>query len=240
MAPKIEVTRREFVKDAGGLLIGFSLVDSAVLPRVFAASPAETITAPSPSRLDSWLRIDKEGLVHVFTGKTEIGMGVGTAYAQIVAEELDVPLDRVVMVMGDTAITADQGGVGGSTSIMLGAKPLRNASANARYLLTQMASQRLGVPANEIEVKDGVVRVKGDASKSVSYAELIGSGDLNDTLKVTGEGFGLNVRARANRRIHRRTRSWESRCRARILRPKFSAISNTSRTSACRGCYMAA
>ncbi len=193
MAPKIEVTRREFVKDAGGLLIGFSLVDSAVLPRVFAASPAETITAPSPSRLDSWLRIDKEGLVHVFTGKTEIGMGVGTAYAQIVAEELDVPLDRVVMVMGDTATTADQGGVGGSTSIMLGAKPLRNASANARYLLTQMASQRLGVPANEIEVKDGVVRVKGDASKSVSYAELIGSGDLNDTLKVTGEGFGLNV-----------------------------------------------
>lgn len=193
MAPKIEVTRREFVKDGGGLLIGFSLVDSAVFPRVLAASPAETITAPSPTRLDSWLRIDKEGLVHVFTGKTEIGMGVGTAYAQIVAEELDVPLDRVVMVMGDTAITADQGGVGGSTSIMLGAKPLRNASANARYLLTQMASQRLGVPVNGIEVKDGVVRVKGDASKNVSYAELIGAGDLNDTLKVTGEGFGLNV-----------------------------------------------
>ncbi len=197
MAPKITVSRREFVKDAGGLLIGFSLADSAVLPRVLAAAAAETITAPSPSRLDSWLRIDKEGIVHVFTGKPEIGMGVGTAYAQIVAEELNVSLDHVVLVMGDTASTANQGGVGGSTSIMLGAKPLRNAAANARYLLTQLASRRLGVPADELEVTEGVVSVKGsakgDASKSVSYADLTGGDDLNDALKVSGEGFSLNV-----------------------------------------------
>ena len=164
MAPKLTVTRREFVKDAGGLLIGFSLADSAVLPRVLAAASPETVAAPSPGRLDSWLRIDKEGLVHVFTGKPEIGMGVGTAYAQIVAEELDVPLDHVQLVMGDTASTANQGGVGGSTSIMLGAKPLRNAAANARFLLTQMASRRLGVPADQLEVKEGVFRVKGDAT----------------------------------------------------------------------------
>ena len=197
MAPKMTVSRREFVKDAGGLLIGFSLADSAVLPRVLAAASPETIAAPSPSRLDSWLRIDKEGLVHVFTGKPEIGMGVGTAYAQIVAEELDVPVDRVVLVMGDTASTANQGGVGGSTSIMLGSKPLRNAAANARYLLTELASRRLGVPADELEVIDGIVRVKGsakgDTSKSVSYAELAGAGDLNDALKVSGDGFSLNV-----------------------------------------------
>jgi nicotinate dehydrogenase subunit B len=193
MAPKLTVTRREFVKDAGGLLIGFSLADSAVLPRVLAAASPESVAAPSPSRLDSWLRIDKEGLVHVFTGKPEIGMGVGTAYAQIVAEELDVPLDHVQLVMGDTASTANQGGVGGSTSIMLGAKPLRNAAANARFLLTQMASRRLGVPADQLEAKDGVFRVKGDATKSVSYADLAGGGDLNDALKVSGDGFGLNV-----------------------------------------------
>src|SRR5579863_6182024 len=193
MAPKITVTRREFVKDAGGLLIGFSLADSGVLPRVYAAAAPETISVVSPSRLDSWLRIDKEGIVHVFTGKPEIGMGVSTAYAQIVAEELDVPLDRVVLVMADTATTANQGGVGGSTSIMLGSKPLRNAAANARYLLTQLASRRLGVPAENLEVKDGVVHVKGDASRSVSYAELASAGNLNDALKVSGNGFSLNV-----------------------------------------------
>ncbi len=197
MAPTIKVSRREFVKDAGGLLIGFSLADSAVLPRVLAAAAGETLTAPSPSRLDSWLRIDKEGLVHVFTGKPEIGMGVSTAYAQIVAEELDVPFSHVELVMGDTASTANQGGVGGSTSIMLGSKPLRNAAANARYMLVQMASRRLGVPVEELEVKEGVVYVKGrsngDASKSVSYAELAGGGDLNEALKVSGNGFSLNV-----------------------------------------------
>src|ERR1700747_2188108 len=178
MAPKITVSRREFVKDAGGLLIGFRMGDSAVLPRVLAAASPDSVVAPPPNRLDSWLRIDKEGIVHVFTGKPEIGMGVGTAYAQIIAEELDVPLDRVQLVMGDTASTANQGGVGGSTSIMLGSKLLRNAAANARSLLTQLASQRLGVPADELEVIDGTVHVKGsakgDASRSVSYADLTG------------------------------------------------------------------
>ena len=193
MAPRIEISRREFVKDAGGLLIGFSLADSAVLPRVLGAATPETLAAPSPDRLDSWLRIDKEGIVHVFTGKPEIGMGVGTAYAQIVAEELDVPLDHVQLVMGDTASTANQGGVGGSTSIMLGSKPLRNASANARYMLTQLAAKRLGVSAEELVVKNGVVSVKNAPGKSVTYAELASAGDLNDALKVSGDGFSLNV-----------------------------------------------
>src|SRR6202051_2603751 len=165
MAPKITVSRREFVKDAGGLLIGFSLADSAVLPRVFAAAAPETFAAPSPSRLDSWLRIDKEEIVHIFTGKPEIGMGVGTAYSQIVAEELDVTLDRIQLVMGDTASTTNQGGVGGSTSIMLGSKPLRNAAANARYLLTQLASRRLGVPSEQPKVENGIGSVIGGASK---------------------------------------------------------------------------
>ncbi len=195
MAPNNKVTRRNFVKDAGGLLIGFSLAESAVLPRVLAAAAPESIAAPSPNRLDSWLRIDKDGIVQVFTGKPEIGMGVSTAYAQIVAEELDVPFDRVRLVMADTASTTNQGGVGGSTSIMLGAKPLRNAAASARYLLVQSASRRLGVPADELEVKDGVVRVKGATSRSVSYAELAGAGVLNEPLKVSGDGFSLNVEA---------------------------------------------
>ena len=68
----------------------------------------------------------------MFTGKAEIGMGVQTALSQIVAEELDAPFEHVAFVMGDTAITPDQGGVGGSTSIAQGGKPLRNAAATAR------------------------------------------------------------------------------------------------------------
>src|SRR5712691_1461019 len=193
MAPKTTLSRREFVKDTGGLLIGFSLADSAIVPRLLAAASPESVATPSPSRLDAWLRIGKDGMVHVFTGKPEIGMGVETGYAQIVAEELDVSVDRVDFVLGDTALTANQGGVGGSTSIMMGAKPLRNAAANARYLLTQLASRRLGTPAEQLQVKDGIVSVIGDASKKISYADLASAGDLNDALKVSGEGFALNV-----------------------------------------------
>src|ERR1700680_2960162 len=129
MAPKSTLSRRDFVKDTGGLLIGFSLADAGIVPRLLAGASPETVATPSPSRLDAWLKIGKDGIVHVFTGKPEIGMGVETAYAQIVAEELDVSVDRVDFVLGDTATTTDQGGVGGSTSISQGSKPLQNVAA---------------------------------------------------------------------------------------------------------------
>jgi nicotinate dehydrogenase subunit B len=191
MAGKTVLSRREFVKDTGGLLIGFSLADAAVLPQVLAG--AEGTDKPSPNRLDAWLRIDRDGNVHVFTGKSEIGMGVETGFAQIVAEELDVPVNRIIFVMGDTATTADQGGVGGSTSIAMGSKPLRNVGATARAVLLRLAAKNLGVSPEELQVREGIVSVKADPARKISYAELAASGDLDDALKVSGEGFALNV-----------------------------------------------
>jgi nicotinate dehydrogenase subunit B len=186
-------SRRTFLKAGGGLLIGFSLSDSHVLPQLMAA---ETAANPTPARLDAWLRVGTDGVIHVFTGKVDIGMGVQTALGQIIADELDVAFDRVRLVMGDTAETPDQGGVGGSTSISAGAKPLRNASATARLMLLQMASAKLGAPPDQLQVKDGVVSLKGDTSKTVTYASLAAGGDLNEALRVTGGGFGLNVEGR--------------------------------------------
>lgn len=186
-------SRRQFFKASGGLLIGFSLADSSIAPQLFAA---DTAANPAPGKLDSWLRVEKDERIRVFTGKVEIGMGVWTGLTQIVAEELDVPMSRVEMIMGDTAETPDQGGVGGSTSISNGARPMRNAAASARYLLLEMASGKLGVPADQLQVKDGVVSAKSDPSKSISYGALAGGADLNDTLKVSGGGFALNVQGR--------------------------------------------
>jgi nicotinate dehydrogenase subunit B len=193
MPDKVLLSRREFVRDAGGLLIGFSLADATVLPRLLAASPEDATKTTSPGQLDAWLRIEKEGTVRVFTGKVEIGMGVETGFAQIVAEELDVAPERVQFVMGDTSMTTDQGGVGGSTSIMLGAKPLRNVAATARFLLLQLAAQRLGAPVAQLQVRDGIVSVQDDSAKSIPYGDLAGATDLNDALKVSGRGFALNV-----------------------------------------------
>ncbi len=193
MPDKAHLSRREFVRDAGGLLIGFSFLDAAVVPRVLAASPEDATKTISPGQLDAWLHIEKDGTVRVFTGKVEIGMGVETGFAQIVAEELDVAPQRVQFVMGDTSTTSDQGGVGGSTSIALGAKPLRNVAATARFLLLQLAAQRLGAPVEQLEVRDGIVSVQDDSAKSVPYGDLAGATDLNDALKVSGRGFALNV-----------------------------------------------
>lgn len=193
MAPKSKLTRREFVRDAGGLLIGFSMLDASILPRVLAAPIPDAEREHSPRWLDAWLRVEKDGTIRIFTGKVEIGMGVETGFAQIVAEELDVLPASVRFVMGDTSLTPDQGGVGGSTSIALGAQPLRNVAATARSLLLQIASQRLGVPTDQLQVTGGMVSAKDGESKSVSYGELAGGTELNDIMKITGRGFGLNV-----------------------------------------------
>ena len=193
MPLKPNLSRRAFFRDASGFLIGFSLADASVLPQLLAASPSETAESPSASRLDAWLRIEKDGSVRVFTGKVEIGMGVETGLTQIVAEELDVSPGRIAFVMGDTSRTADQGGVGGSTSIMLGAQPLRNVAATARYLLVEFASRRLGVSSERLEVRDGVVSVKGQPTESISYGELASAIETDAALKATGQGFALNV-----------------------------------------------
>ncbi len=190
----MSTSRRDFLALGGGLLIGFSLTDPSATPQLMAA---ETAPNPSPGKLDAWLRIGADNRVRVFTGKVDIGMGVQTALMQIVAEELDVPVGQVEVVMGDTAATPDQGGVGGSTSISSGAKPLRNASAAARQALLQMASAKLGVPATQLDVREGVVSVRGDASKKISYGELAGGHEFDESLKVSGNGFSLNVEGSA-------------------------------------------
>jgi nicotinate dehydrogenase subunit B len=194
MAPQNPRSRRQFVKDAGGLLLGFSLGNPAALQRLLRISPSpETLHTPAAAKLDSWLRIEPDGIIRVFTGKTDIGMGVQTALMQIVAEELEVSPQSVSFVMGDTSTTVDQGGVGGSTSLMLGSKPLRNAAATARFLLLRLASRRLGVPVEQLLVKNGLVSVTGEASKSVSYGTLVVDSALTDDLTVSGQGFALNV-----------------------------------------------
>jgi nicotinate dehydrogenase subunit B len=193
-----KLSRREFVRDAGGLVIGFSMLDSALAPQLIAETAVSTTVPPSPKKLESWLHILPDGGVQVFTGKLEIGMGVDTALTQIVAEELDLNPSRVTFVLGDTATTTDQGGVGGSTSISQGSRPLRNVSAAARAALVQRASQQLGVPVDQLQVKDGVISVRGAGqARQVTYGQLASAIAAEQDLKVTGAGFALNVEGTA-------------------------------------------
>ncbi|HEY7908429.1 MAG TPA: molybdopterin cofactor-binding domain-containing protein, partial [Thermomicrobiales bacterium] len=159
---------------------------SATSPTTAAgSSAAETMAPNAADQVDSWLAITNDGKVTVFSGKVELGTGVQTALAQIVAEELDVPFGQITMVMGDTARTPDEGYTAGSATIQSSGVALRQASAEARQALLSLAADRLGAPVAQLTVKDGVVGVANDPTKSVTYGSLIGNQRFNR--KVSGK-----------------------------------------------------
>jgi len=135
-------------------------------------------------RLDDWLAIEPDGTVTAFSGKVELGTGVRTALAQIVAEELDVPFERVRMVMGDTARTPNEGYTAGSMTVHTSGAALRQAAAEARCVLLGMAAERLDAELDELVVREGTVAVSHDPERKTTYAELMGGKPFNR--QVTG------------------------------------------------------
>ena len=131
------------------------------------------------SRVDDWLAVEPDGTIVVFSGKVELGTGIRTALAQIVADELDVPFERVTMVMGDTSLTPDEGYTAGSTSIESGGSALRHAAAEARLALLQLATDRLDAAVEELGVRDGTIFVTHCPERAVTYAELAGGRPFN-------------------------------------------------------------
>jgi nicotinate dehydrogenase subunit B len=165
MTERHGIDRREFIKVVGGgVVILVSVGPSALL--------AQDRRHVYPEDLNAYLRIGEDGRVTVFTGKIEMGQGVMTSQAQMVAEELRVPLDAVEMVMGDTdRCPWDMGTFGSLTTRMFGPY-LRAAAAEARAVMVRLASEKLGVPRAKLAVADGVVSVAGRPAKRVSYGEL--------------------------------------------------------------------
>ena len=151
-----------------------------------ATGGAETVFGKGTKQLDDWLAIGPDGAITVYSGKVELGTGVRTALAQIVAEELDVPLERIQMVMGDTALSPDEGYTAGSMTVRLGGLALRQAAAEARRTLLEMASDRLDAALDELTVDDGVVRVTHHPDRTITYTELMG-----------GQKFGREVTGNA-------------------------------------------
>jgi CO/xanthine dehydrogenase Mo-binding subunit len=188
--------RADVLKAGGALIVAAGLPGAVWVGSADAASAAQTWPVEvDPSKLDSWLAVHPDGSITAFTGKTENHQGNRTALPQIVAEELDVPVSRVRMLMGDTARTVDQGPTVGSLTIIRAGPQLRQAAANGRQALLNLAAARLGVPAGKLTVTAGVVSVAGDPSKHVSYAELVGGRLFGTSMPVEGRarGFGLDL-----------------------------------------------
>src|SRR5262245_28291852 len=172
------ISRRDVVAGLGGITLAFTLA-----PRhTFAQQPA-TQQPRLPGRLDNnrlldaWIRIGTDGNATVCTGKVELGQGIVTALAQIAAEELDLPLERVQMISGDTERTPNEGVTAGSQSIENSGTALRLAGAQVRAILLEVAAKRLGVDAATLSVADGVIAAPD--GRKLSYGELAAAADLH-------------------------------------------------------------
>jgi len=197
-----KIARRDLLlnslKGGGALVLSLNLPVGTLLAAEGAASmpPARNL---DPARLDTWIAINKQGDVTAYWGKMDMGQGVDTAISQLVAEELDVPISRVNTFFGDTYLVADQGGASGSTGVSNSGVALRAAAAEARLLLLEKASTRLGLPIDRLTVTEGVIHEQGNPSRSISYGELIGDQLFNMPLEwngIYGNNLGLKTRAR--------------------------------------------
>ena len=169
------------------LIVGISAAAAAGPFAIDASQSAGAATAgpyPDPNfrQLDSWIVIHENNTATFYVGKTDCGQGTGTAFRQMMSDELDIAYDKTSCVMGSTDVTVDQGGSGGSDAIQTDGWPMRRVAAEARRVLLDMASTRLAVPVADLTVSNALVTVKSDPSKRLTYGELLGGKRFNVTL----------------------------------------------------------
>jgi nicotinate dehydrogenase subunit B len=168
------VNRREFAAGLGAIVVAFSLDPKLALAQEPPRLPG---SLQNNRKLDGWIRIGADGTATIFTGKVELGQGILTALAQIAAEELDLPLERIKMISGDTGQTPNEGQTAGSQSVENSGTALRMAGAEVRAILLELAAKRLAVAADQLTVADGVIAA-ADGRKA-TYGELSAGLDLN-------------------------------------------------------------
>jgi nicotinate dehydrogenase subunit B len=183
------LSRRTFLKNSGLLVVS---VGAASIAAPFASvASAQGAAGPYPDpdflQLDSWIVIHQDNTATFYVGKTDLGQGTGTAFRQMMADELDMPYEKTACIMGVTDLTVDQGGSGGSDAIQTDGWPMRRVAAEARRVLLSMAATRFAVPVDDLTVTAGVIAVKSDPAKTITYGELIGGKRFNVTL--TGDSI---------------------------------------------------
>jgi CO/xanthine dehydrogenase Mo-binding subunit len=177
-----DFSRRSLLKASGALVVSIGMpVGVETLLAMNSAFAATSATRPSlaPDQLSSYIAINADGTVSAFFGKMDMGQGLYVSIGQIVAEELDVPFKAVKVFMADTRTSVNQGGASGSTGIQRGGIQMREAAAEARRVLIEMAAERFKTPADQLIVVNGVIQAAFNRDKKISYAELIGGRYFN-------------------------------------------------------------
>jgi nicotinate dehydrogenase subunit B len=160
------LSRRELLKAlGGGIIIFFCVGDSSVLE-------AQRRGRSYPEDFNAYLRIGADGRVTCCSGKIEMGQGVITSLAQMLADEMDVSLESIDMVMGDTSVCPWDMGTFGSMSTRFFGPPLRAAGAEARRVLLELAAEHLKLPQERLGIENGLIYDKQQKGKCVTCGEL--------------------------------------------------------------------
>ncbi len=158
-----KIDRRSFFEILGsGIAVTFAITNGL----------SNALISPAPEdQVAAWIHVSEKGHVTVYTGKAEVGQNIRTSLAQIVAEELPVSMDKVEMVMGDTALTPYDRGTFGSRSIPYMGPQLRKAAATAREILMDMAAVKWKVKRNQLSMENGVIK-NSVSNQSIDIGEL--------------------------------------------------------------------
>ncbi|MGY2798869.1 nicotinate dehydrogenase subunit B [Ewingella americana] len=173
----LEITRRRLLQ-SGGVVMVSSLFVSPL--SALASTPATNKVADIPlDRVNSFIAMSADGKVTAFNGHVDLGTGVRTSLAQIVADEIGVRFEDVTMILGDTNRTPNQGPTIASSTLQVSAVPLRQAAAQVREMLTTLAAKAIKLPAEQLRAEQGFVFVEAHPAKRLSYAQLAEGQDLN-------------------------------------------------------------
>ncbi len=193
LARHAQISRRGFLSGSGALAITLSLSAVPGAKALAQAPPAAAGPYPDPDflKLDTWIVIHPDNTATFYVGKTDGGQGTGTAFRQMMCDELDIAYDKTRLVMGCTDITPDQGGSGGSTSVERDGRPMRRVAAEARRVLLELGGQHLATPVEMLAVANATIFVKSNPDRTVTYAELIGGKRFN--VALTGSRVDLTT-----------------------------------------------
>src|SRR3984957_17159483 len=169
------VSRRDFLRTGGAVVVSFTL--NAALPKWAVAqgldAGAEVGKPVDPREVDSFLAFHFDGSVTLYTSKRDVGTRPRTGRMQRAAEELGLPVEGLTILEGETALTPNQGGTGGSSGIPVGGVGVRQAAATARQAILNLAAEQLKRPAAELTFADGVVRPSA-GGQGIGIGMLIG------------------------------------------------------------------
>ncbi len=174
------IDRRQFLRTGGYLALAFAI---PALPFSDARSQTAAPAKPplpgdlnSTRMLDAWIRINANQTVTLLVGKVELGQGILVAVSQVCADELEVAIERIQVISGDTTLVPNEGVTAGSFSMPNCATAVRFAAAEVRAILLELAAAKLNTPVANLSVQDGAISA---GAQKTSYWELITNQTLN-------------------------------------------------------------